>query len=53
MHKHYGPSVDNWSVGVIAFILLGGYQPFDDNEATVRQYAPTNTLSISQTVEGR
>ena len=24
----YGPEIDMWSVGVIAYILLGGYEPF-------------------------
>ena len=26
----YGMEVDMWSVGIIVFILLGGYMPFDD-----------------------
>ena len=24
-----GPAVDMWAVGVVLFILLGGYQPLD------------------------
>mmetsp|Transcript_16332 Transcript_16332/g.23951 ORF Transcript_16332/g.23951 Transcript_16332/m.23951 type:complete len:320 (-) Transcript_16332:460-1419(-) len=27
----YGTGVDMWSLGVIVFILLGGYQPFEGN----------------------
>lgn len=31
--EDYGPKCDVWSVGVICFILLGGYAPFDgDND---------------------
>lgn len=34
-NKEYSPAVDMWSVGVILFILLSGYSPFDDDNDAV------------------
>ena len=34
-NKEYSASVDMWSVGVILFILLSGYSPFDDDNDAV------------------
>ena len=36
--QEYSPGVDMWSAGVILFILLSGYSPFDDeNDAVLFQ----------------
>ncbi len=31
-HDYYGPLADVWSCGIILFIFLTGYQPFDDDD---------------------
>lgn len=33
--SEYSPAVDMWSVGVVLFILISGYSPFDDDNDAV------------------
>ncbi|KAG4305391.1 hypothetical protein PORY_000947 [Pneumocystis oryctolagi] len=35
--KGYGKEIDLWSLGVIMYALLGGYNPFDNGEATEKE----------------
>ncbi|QSL65312.1 hypothetical protein MERGE_002622 [Pneumocystis wakefieldiae] len=35
--KGYGKEIDLWSLGVIMFALLGGYNPFDNGEVTEKE----------------
>ena len=38
VRHRYGLEVDMWSCGVIVFILLGGYPPFDDGDGVAAMY---------------
>ena len=57
MAQKYGKPVDMWSIGVITYILLGGYPPFhDDNQRNLFkkikkadfEFHPENWSSVSE-----
>lgn len=48
----YGPACDLWSMGVILFILLGGYPPFYD-ESEPRLFDKIRCVRLNKQVERR
>lgn len=48
LSKEYGPLVDIWSAGVIAYIILSGYPPFAGaTDAQVLQRVKAGTYSFA------
>lgn len=57
----YGAAVDMWAVGVVAFVLIGGYLPFHDKDERKRRalirsgmydFNPTRWSNVSQEAKG-